>query len=247
MKVRRFTDSGMRAFGAWVEAARGANRRGESVDPVPAPLLFGENETALTQYELPEGEPEFKDKLAIGVFCCQLIPEPEHEIARSDAALWSWLAARYFDQVTLARTKIKEPRAYVASIGFQDFYRHLILGPYYIYFMSRDDPDRVRVLLYDEPTTMNEVLVQFGSYQTLLQNPELQTVVQRLYFDSNKGRIKRGAGGKTNGAPRRLMDFFRQIELNYDLRSIDAGRFWSMLPKEFEKFKGSQESFPRIA
>jgi hypothetical protein len=95
----------------------------------------------------------------------------------------------------------------------------------------------VRVLLYDEPTTMNEVMVQFGSYQTLMQNKELQSLIQKLYYDAEKKRIKRGAGGKEAGTPRRLMDFFRQIELNYDLRSISESRFWDMLPVEFAKFK----------
>ena len=45
--------------------------------------------------------------------------------------------------------------------------------------------------------------------------------MQRLYFDEEAKKIKKGAGGKEAGTPRRLMDFFRQIELNYDLLSID--------------------------
>lgn len=65
----------------------------------------------------------------------------------------------------------------------------------------------------------------------------LQTVIQRLYFDEELQRTKRGSGGKSAGTPRRLMGFFRQIELNYDLASIKADRFWAMLPREFEKFK----------
>ena len=86
---------------------------------------------------------------------------------------------------------------------------------------------------------MNEVMVQFGSYQTLMQNKGLQAVVQRLYYDPEKGRIKRGAGGKEAGTPRRLMDFFRQIELNYDLQSVSESKFWDMIPAEFSKFKNT--------
>lgn len=238
MKARRFNDAGMAEFTHFVMAARASGKAKEPVAPVPSELLSGDDLTDLTDYELPEDAPSFKDKVAIGMFCSGLIPAEDHERVRGDAGLWSWLAARYFDLITSNRQKIKEPRAYVAAIGFQEFYRHLLLGPYYIYFMAKDDPERVRVLLYDDPTTMNEVMVQFGSYATLLQNADLQRVVQRLYFDPAKLRIKRGAGGKVNGAPRRLMDFFRQIELNYDLRSIEAERFWQMLPKEFDRFKG---------
>lgn len=70
-----------------------------------------------------------------------------------------------------------------------------------------------------------------------MQNRDLQVLIQKLYYDEEKQRIKRGAGGKEAGTPRRLMDFFRQIELNYDLGSITEARFWEMLPEEFAKFK----------
>jgi hypothetical protein len=60
-----------------------------------------------------------------------------------------------------------------------------------------------------------------------------------INYDPEKGRIKRGAGGKEAGTPRRLMDFFRQIELNYDLQSVSESRFWDMIPAEFSKFKNT--------
>lgn len=240
MIIRRFNSEGMKVFEAYVLKARKANKEKQPVDPVPTELLSDSQYSTETEYELPDGRVVFSDKLSIGAFFCNAIPDSDHQAVRIDKELWSWLAAKYFDVITTSRTKIKEPRAYVASIGFQDFYRHLLLGPYFIYFSARDNPDRVRVLLYDEPTTMNEVMVQFGSYQTLMQNKELQQVVQRLYFDPSAKKIKKGAGGKEAGTPRRLMDFFRQIELNYDLASIKEEGFWEMLPKEFAKFKLNQ-------
>jgi len=237
MKARRFTNKGMEAFGSYISIARANHKALIDVGPVPDALIVGEELTEPTEYELPDEPQSFADKLSIGRLFTRVIPTERNNEARIDVGLWSWFAAKYFDQITSNRKKIKEERAYVASISFEDFYRHLILGPYYLYFISRDDPERVRVLLYDEPTTMNEVMVQFGSYQTLMQNRELQSLIQQLYYDEASKRIKRGAGGKGAGAPRRLMDFFRQIELNYDLGSISKNRFWEILPAEFEKFK----------
>jgi hypothetical protein len=237
MRARRFTQAGLDAFQQFVLQARDAAKRRETVPPVPQEWLVEDQFSEPTPYELPPGEPRFETKNDIGAFVSSIVPDSEYEEVRGDASLWTWFAARYFDKITSNRRKIKEPRAYVAGISFQEFYRHLILGPYYLYFTARDNPDRVKVLMYDEPTTMNEVMVQFGSYQTLMQNRELQSMLQRLYFDETRQRIKKGAGGKGAGTPRRLMDFFRQIELNYDLPSIKADTFWDMLPKEFEKFK----------
>lgn len=237
MRARRFNTEGMERFTGFVADARAMNKARADVPAVPDELLWSAACGDDTPYELPAAEPVFSTKYDIGQFASAVVPDSDYQHVRTDAALWTWLAARYFDQITSLRRKIKEPRAYVAGISFQEFYRHLILGPYYLYFAARDNPERVRVLLYDDPTTMNEVMVQFGSYQTLMQNRELQTVIQRLYFDERAGRIKRGAGGKGAGTPRRLMDFLRQIELNYDLGSIEAERFWGMLPREFARFK----------
>lgn len=237
MIIRRFNTKGIQHFEAYVLQCRQRHRAGEPLGPVTPTLLTDPECTIETSYELPGAAADFRDKLSIGEYFCRAIPDDRHAEARLDKELWTWLAAYFFDEITEGRKKIKETRAYIASIGFQDFYRHLLLGPYFVYFNSRDNPDRVRVLLYNNPTTMNEVMVQFGSYQTLMQNKSLQSVVQRLYFDEKAKRIKKGAGGKEAGTPRRLMDFFRQIELNYDLPSIDEHDIWSMLPKEFQKFK----------
>ncbi len=237
MKARRFSEAGLEEFREYVLTARESARLGLPVPAFDREGLFDDQNSEEVPYELPEEEPNFATKLDIGAFITRLVPGGDFDKVRSDARFWTWLAALYFDQITKLRTKIKEPRAYIAGISFQEFYRHLILGPAYLYFTASDDPERVRVLLYDDPTTMNEVMVQFGSYQTLMQNKELQTVIQRLYFDEELQRTKRGSGGKSAGTPRRLMGFFRQIELNYDLASIKADRFWAMLPREFEKFK----------
>lgn len=237
MTVRRFNEVGLQRWEQFVVSARTDHHAGKPVGPVPLELLTDPQWSIETDYTLPEGSVDFSDKLRIGEYFCNVIADDQHGAARIDKTMWSWLAAKFFDQLTQGRTKIKEPRAYVASINFQDFYRHLLLGPYFIFFSARDNPERVRVLLYDEPTTMNEVMVQFGSYQTLMQNKELQSVVNRLYFDSKKNKAKKGSGGKGAGTPRRLMNFFKQIELNYDLQSINETDFWNMLPTEFAKFK----------
>jgi hypothetical protein len=237
MIVRRFTAEGMLRFEEFVIAAQRKYKASEPVDPVPADLLSNPQSSSETDYSLPDREVDFSDKLKIGAYFLSVIPDAQHSEARIDKEMWTWLAAYFFDQITNDREKLKETRAYVAAIGYKEFYRHLLLGPYFLFFNARDNPERVRVLLYNDPTTMNEVMVQFGSYQSLMQNKELQSVVHRLFYDTNMGKLKRGAGGKGAGSPRRLMDFFKQLELNYDLGSINEVTLWGLLPGEFSKFQ----------
>src|SRR3954469_11294224 len=133
MRARRFTADGMTAFGQYVQQARELSKLGAPVPPVPPEWLIEAQYAEPVAYELPASPPEFKTKLDIGVFISGVFPDSDHEVVRTDEALWTWLAAKYFDHITATRTKIKEPRAYVAGITFQEFYRHLILGPYYVY------------------------------------------------------------------------------------------------------------------
>ncbi len=243
MQVRRFTQEGLREFAVFASEARRSNKAKQAVPPVSPELLEHPTHTQPTSYSLPLVPEHFEDKMALGKFAVSVLPAHVSPEVEYDVGMWSWLAARLFDQITKGRTKIKEERGYVLGLSFQEFYRHLIFGPYFIYKTAQEDPDRVRVLLYDEPTTMNEVMVQFGSYQTLMQNPGLQRVIQALYFDSDSGRTRRGAGGKGAGTPRRLMDFFRQIEINYDLRHIRDRDIWALLPREFDRFKIAEPDF----
>jgi len=239
MKARRFTERGLSGFRDFIEQCRLLAKEGDDLPAVSEELLLGGEMSEEIDLEFVDPPSSFATKLDIARYLDSMIPPEREESFRRDAPFWSWLAAAMFELITCEgqRRRIKETRAYLAGLGFQDFYRHSLLGPYFVFSQARDEPERVRVLLYDVPTVMNEVMVQFGSYQTLMQNPQLQTLIQRLYFDHQNGRIKKGAGGKNAGTPRRLMDYFRQIELNYDLHCIEVDGLWEMLPREFERFK----------
>ena len=239
MNIRRFNQQGLDVFREYLRQAKIDAKAKLPVQPVSVELLTGEATSEPTSYVMPALPDVFAAKMDLASFVDRVFPRNKYDEIRIDVTMWTWLAAFMFDRITNGRRKIKEERAYVASLGHEDFYRHIILGTYFVYFNAKEDLSRVQVLLYDDPTTMNEVMVQFGSYQTLMRNKGLQAVVQRLYYDPEKGRIKLGAGGKEAGTPRRLMDFFRQIELNYDLQSVSESKFWDMIPAEFSKFKNT--------
>jgi hypothetical protein len=237
MKIRRFNEAGMLQFRQVIADRRQAAKAKRAVDPIPVELLQSDEYTTETQFLLPAERTVFSTKLDICNAVFKIIPQADFESLREDAALWSWLAGWYFDDLTKGRKKVKEERAYVAKVDFTSSYRHLILGPCFVATTAKDDPERVRILLYDEPTTMNEVMVQLGSYYDYLMNPVVQGVVRELYWDPSRARTKHGSGGKLPGSPRRLMDYLHQLELNFDLRSITVNRLLSFLPDEFDKYK----------
>jgi hypothetical protein len=238
MKIRRFNDAGLAQFRLVIADRRQSAKAKRSVEPIPRELLESDEFTESTIFDLPPDRPVFHTKFDIVDAIFRMIPARDFEVLRGDAALWSWLAGWYFDEITNGRKKLKEERAYyIDKPDYRTDYRHLILGPCFVATTARDDRERVRVLLYDEPTTMNEVMVQLGSKHDYLMNPVVQAVVKELYWDPSRGRTKRGSGTKYPGSARRFITYLNQLELNYDLRSISTDRLLSFLPEEFDKYR----------
>ena len=243
MKIRKFTPAGIEAFKQFLQSANASFSGGTKMPPVPQLLLFSEDNSLETEYELPEIPKAFDSKWELGKFIDSCIPVERHEHARSDGPMFTWLSALFFDQTTNERTEeLREERAYIANTGYQHFYRHLILGPYFFYAIARDNPERSRILLYSTPDQVSEMLAQFGANRLLYSNRSLQEVLYRLYYDPKTKKMKKGAGNKTGGASRRFTAYLNQIGINFDLSSITSDQFIKMLPQEFDKFKATVKS-----
>ena len=64
-----------------------------------------------------------------------------------------------------------------------------------------------------------------------------QHVARSLYFDDVNGKLKRGAGGKGPGSPRRLAKVRQQLNVTWEVEDLDYETIIGMLPDEFERFK----------
>lgn len=158
----------------------------------------------------------------------------------NDRGLWAWLALFYFDTLCPPdRKKRRNPGAlarWVPDSNFKRYYRHLLAGPYRIYRAYRREPEVARGLLCTPPNVMGEIVEQIASRQELVTNRAVMGTVTALYVNS-AGTLKRGAGSKGGGSPRRLADVLSQFDLTYDLYSMNPSDLLTMLPKEFDRFK----------
>jgi hypothetical protein len=78
---------------------------------------------------------------------------------------------------------------------------------------------------------------QIASRQELVTNSAVVTIATRLYVDTSTNSPKRGAGGKSRGAPRRLADILNQFDVTWDLYYMSAEDLLGMLPEEFDRFR----------
>lgn len=114
--------------------------------------------------------------------------------------------------------------------------RHLIRMPV---LLVADLGDAADHLLCAAPSTLPEIREQLTSQQDMF-TMEFQKAARTLYFDPEKGGLKRGAGGKGGGSARRLAKVRLQLDVTWDLFQLDAPRMVQLLPKEFDKFKPKQ-------
>lgn len=127
-----------------------------------------------------------------------------------DRGLWTWLAIAWMDHLAPiegGRRKLKERARWVLEAeNWQRYYRHLLAGPYFIYNVHRDDPERARALLLNPVNKPGEVVEQFASRQDLVRARGVMGAVTALYV-GNAGQFKRGAAGKdTPGGARPEFD-----------------------------------------
>jgi hypothetical protein len=165
--------------------------------------------------------------------------EPER-----DKRLWAWLALYWFEQLCPPDKHGKrKPGDLTRWIPRLDsslrYYRHLLLGPYLVYKVHSEDPHRAMCILCQPIHTPGDVVEQIVARPQLVTSPAVVGAATDLYCDGN-GVLRRGAGGKGAGSARRLADVIMQFDLTYDLHTLDAGRLFSMLPREFDRFRADR-------
>jgi hypothetical protein len=162
------------------------------------------------------------------------IPQPK---LMGDDGLWNWLALSYFDQICgkdkNGNWKPDAQANYVRDLGFLR-YRHSVYLPWWLVGKYEQ---KARFLLSKEPSTRGEVIEQLTSVQYYPSCEGVMMAARELYWDHEAECLKKGSGGAGPGSPRRFQAVLSQVEINYDLFSIDKEVVLDLLPREFDRFK----------
>jgi hypothetical protein len=234
MKLSKFTPVGLVWFSDFLDSVRATG-----TGAVPEHILTDADfSTVVADVDVPDRQ--FDSRLEAAEFLDRLFTAAKLSDAERDAGLWAWLAARYFTVLCRTSRGVLKPgeraRWILEATNFQRYYRHLLAGPYFIYRAHRDDPARARALLCGPVNAPGDVAEQLASRIELVSNRALVEVASRLYVDPTTGKLKRGAGGKGAGSPRRLAAVIDQFDLTWDLYGMSADGMLSLLPKEFARF-----------
>lgn len=153
--------------------------------------------------------------------------------------LWAWLTFVLRDQLFKKTPdgtfKVGElHRWYPSDPGdWQKGQRHLVRMPVLLLDQLGENADH---LLCAAPGVLPEIREQLTSQQDMF-NPVFQSVARALYYDDQKNALKRGAGGKGGGSPRRLAKLRQQFDVTWDLEDLDYSHIIGKLPGEFDRYK----------
>ncbi len=157
----------------------------------------------------------------------------------SNTGLWAWLTFtlrhQLFKQSGDGKWKVGEIHRWYPSNpnDWQKGQRHLVRMPALLLKTLGSSADH---LLCSAPSVLPEIREQLTSQQDMF-NTTFQEVARALYFDEEKGALKRGAGGKSGGTPRRLAKVRQQLDVTWDLEDLDPAEIIDRLPSEFDRFK----------
>jgi hypothetical protein len=113
----------------------------------------------------------------------------------------------------------------------------LLLGPFLVFKAHRNAPEAATAVLAGLLSKPGDLAEQLTSRMEIVTNAAIMGAASKLYYNSSEGGLKRGAGGKGAGSPRRLADLVNQLDLTVDMYALDADRLIDMLPQEFNRFK----------
>jgi len=237
VSLRRLTDSGIEAFRIYLAGLR------SGFQELPPYRILEEDNYAVPAYDgIAVEQRLFSSRLDFAKYAGGIFSKVEPDEIFNDTGVWSWLSFYYFDQVCPVRSDgLRSPgRDYrhIPDLGFRYGHRHLLSGAYLVYTIYGLKDLLAGFLLYSDLQTESQIYHQIVSRQNLVTNPVVVEAAGRLYFNKKTKRPKKGAF-QTNkpGTLNRFVMLIQQLDLNYDLFSMEPFELLDLLPPEFNRWK----------
>ena len=211
--------------------------RGGLDQPPPADLLFSPAYTSVVDPAASVEKKLFGNRYEFGTYLAGQLshsrPARDFPKQRAVDMACAVLLRSALPAAANGTRKARSIQAYVLPIryDYRIYYRHLVRTPWLV---ALDHGAFAKVLLIptgasDEAplATRGEIIEQMASRQDYLGNPAIIEAAYRLYFDEQKGKPRRGAGGSAGGSPRRLATILQQLGLTFDLGACVLTRYRS--------------------
>ncbi len=242
MLVRAFNEQGMSQFRRFLEQYQNGTQSQDAV----VDLVKDTSISTLCEPRLEVDVPRIAGKRELAKVICDGFETagyaelPIRRRSMIDRGIWTWLAASAFHLIRTRRAdrRLRDYAYYIADENWNRIYRHRIAGPARHYWLFRKRVRNASLLLYGQPYELSDWEEQLGGRLHRIRNLELIAAIHTLYWDNNRARPKRGAQTRGRaGTLRRFLAIMSQLDLTYDLQSINAHQILDLLPSEFDRWK----------
>lgn len=236
--LRRLNAEGIARFSAYLAALR--------TDRALAPnrsLLVEEPTSEFLAGGVELERPGFSTKKQAAEYLHPRLKTLDHSDLFRDIGLWSWLALYYFDDVCPPneegkRKPVADPHYILDAHNYGRRYRHLLATPVLI---QDAIPDHNRIYLNAPLPVHGDLVEQTMGRLYLLRIPAVREAIDRLYFDTDRETVKRGALTRTRrGNLRdRLSTRIQQLSMTYDVSAMSVDQLLEALGTEFDSWAKS--------
>lgn len=234
IELRCLTESGRSLFTEYLQRIK----IGSSEPPPQDELTHESYSTGFSPVVEVNENLVFSTRYELGEYLNEIFNRIDRNNLLSNCGIWDWLALLWFDKIcpeNQGRRNVRETARYIVSRDRTDYYRHLILCAWDLYSLHGTYS---RLFLKCPPYIHNDWTEQLASRQDIITNKGLIETADRLYWDNNRGRPKRGATDRNRqGNVRRLVRVIAQLDLTYDLHAMSADKILLLLPEEFDVWK----------
>lgn len=230
--VRRLTNEGRERFRNWLQQG--------TPHPAPTHLLSDPATSEALGHAAAVEQRGFDSRFELGEYLLERLADLSPAAIRFDEGVWDWLSLFYIDELlpldVAGRRQVKQVYRYSCELKNRLWSRHIIRMSW---MALRDHGSAARVMLAFPIDKQPETLEQIGGQQEAFGARPVVELADRLYWDSERDALKRGAQGKKDGTPRRLVRFMRQLRRTYDPPEMTVDELLDALPREFERWKSA--------
>jgi hypothetical protein len=233
MIIRQFLPAGIREFQQFLDTCREQPRTS-----VPSHLLEENSLTEAVKPPIAIAPRQFTTRRDAAVYLVACLAPLAEQDVRTNAGLWTWLTLYFFDEVCPAHDgwrNVKNDYYYVFEPkNPRHFYRHLL---FIAWRALRIAPEHNRLFLNSSVSSLDAVTTHVMKRLFLTRIRCVFEVLDRLYWDKERGRVRIGITGsqmKPGDLAHRFPIRIRQLEKTYDLLSLTADQRITLLGKEFQ-------------
>lgn len=233
--VRALNEEGIGRFRDYLRAlAEGARQL------PPKTILFDADTSASLSNQAMVEEKPFASRLEAVRYLASALEPIANDLEDRFEGIWSWLSLFYFDQICPEKEGKRNPGKecrYIPDASSLNRHRHLLAAPFQVFKRHGEDA----VLLLDTPLdSENPFHFQIASRPSFMANRAILDAATHLYYDGKRRCPKQGAQlPEKAGGLIRFVDVVEQLELTYDLFSLNGQKVLALLPKEFQVWRRS--------